>query len=372
MKVLGAVLGGALACLFALILLVGVVAGAGQVSDSLSNSGSCLTDAPAVTVDLTGLPTQVGAFGTDQLVGAAEIMRAGQDAGVPVRGQTIGVMTSIGESTLTAVEHGDLAGPDSIGWFQQRNPWGPRDVRLDAYGSATMFFTGGQGGQDGLLDILGWESMTPTAAAHAVQRNADPYHYAKSWDDAVAIVEALAGAPVTGIAPGTGDQSCTNEAPGAVVPAGAWTTPVDAPVTSEFGPRWGTMHNGMDFGAPCKTPIWSAADGVVILAAKGNRPPATGYGTLVAVDHGGGIVTRYAHAANEDVLVPVGEQVRAGEQITRVGTYGDSIGCHLHFEVQSNGLFVDPRPFLTQRSISLAALFAPPSPPAQRDLTLAA
>ena len=262
-------------------------------------------------------------------------------------------MASLGESGLTAVERGDAVGPDSLGWFQQRAPWGSREKRLDAYASATMFFTGGDGGQSGLLDVSMWETMSPTAAAHAVQRNADPNYYTRFWDPAVAVVGALAGVQVD-IAPGTGDQVCTAEPPGQLpVADGAWVKPTAGPVTSGFGMRWGAMHNGLDFGAPCGTPVYAAAAGTVVLVAKNNVSPATGYGTLVGIDHGGGLVTRYAHAANQDVLVQVGQVVKAGEQVTRVGTYGNSTGCHLHFEVQQGGRFVDPAPILRTRGVPL-------------------
>jgi murein DD-endopeptidase MepM/ murein hydrolase activator NlpD len=99
--------------------------------------------------------------------------------------------------------------------------------------------------------------------------------------------------------------------------------------------------------------VVAANSGVVILVAKNNLPPATGYGTLVAIDHGGGIVTRYAHAFNEDVLVTVGQQVTSGQPITRVGTYGDSTGCHLHTEVQRDGQFIDPEPFYASVGVQL-------------------
>lgn len=353
MKGVAAVLAGAMAALLGLVLLVAVVVGGGEVAST--TGGSCASSAPAVTVDLAGLPTSVAGFSGEQLAGAAKIMQAGKDAGLDARGQTIGVMTSIGESTLTAVDHGDLAGPDSLGWFQQRDPWGPREVRLDAYGSATMFFTGGQGGQEGLLDIGGWETMTPTAAAHAVQRNADPFYYTKFWSPAVSIVTALAGVPVESI--GTGDggaQVCTDQPPGSIVVNGPWGRPNAGPITSGFGMRWGAMHKGLDFGGPCKSPNYAASAGTVILVAKNNVSPATGYGTLIAIDHGGGVVTRYAHAANEDVLVTVGQHVEAGDQVSRAGTYGESTGCHLHMEVQVDGQFVDPEKFLTQHDVALA------------------
>ena len=68
---------------------------------------------------------------------------------------------------------------------------------------------------------------------------------------------------------------------------------------------------------------------------------------------GGGTVTRYAHMYPPDVLVSVGDQVPAGAQIARVGSYGDSTGCHLHFEVLVDGAFTDPAPFMTSRGVPL-------------------
>jgi hypothetical protein len=312
------------------------------------------TGGAAVGVTTGPLPAAVAGYKADpSLTGAAAIMQAAKDAGLDQRAQTIGVMTAMGESSLTPVDHGDAVGPDSLGWFQQRDPWGPREARLDAYRSATMFFTGGQGGQPGLADIPGWEAMTPTAAAHAVQRNADPYYYTKFWDAAVAVVAALADVPVT-VTPGTGGQVCTDQPPGQLpVAPGAWVRPNAGALSSGYGPRWGTFHYGQDFAAPCGSPNYAAHDGTVVLVAYNNAPPATGYGTLVAIEHGGGVVTRYAHAYNQDVLVHVGDRVKAGQEITRVGSYGDSTGCHLHFEVQINGQFTDPAVFLREHGVPL-------------------
>lgn len=144
----------------------------------------------AGSVDAANLPVQrIGAYGPEQLANAASIINAGKAMGMSVRDQTIGVMTAIGESSLTVADHGDTAGPDSRGLFQQRanGAWGSLADRMDPTTSATSFFTA-------LSRVSGRDSTEPTLVAHAVQRNADPQHYAKSWDDAVAIVTRLTGA----------------------------------------------------------------------------------------------------------------------------------------------------------------------------------
>jgi len=140
-------------------------------------------------VDPTTLRVQqVGTYGSEQLTNAAAIIKAGQALGLSVRDQTIGVMTAIGESSLRVVDHGDAAGPDSRGLFQQRanGAWGSYADRMNPTTSATSFFTA-------LAGIQGRDSVSPTIVAHTVQRNADPQHYAKYWDDAVAIVSGLTG-----------------------------------------------------------------------------------------------------------------------------------------------------------------------------------
>ena len=82
----------------------------------------------------------------------------------------------------------------------------------------------------------------------------------------------------------------------------------------------------MDIGARANTPFSAAAAGVVTHAG-----PAGDYGLLVTVDHGGGLTTRYAHA--NELNVKIGHQVKAGEQLGKVGTTGSTTGPHLHFEV---------------------------------------
>ena len=101
----------------------------------------------------------------------------------------------------------------------------------------------------------------------------------------------------------------------------------------------GAMHAGLDFKGPVGTPILAAAPGRV--ARVGWQG---GYGQTIEIDHGQGIMTRYAHLSGYDSKV--GDVVTAGEQIGRMGSTGRSTGSHLHFEVRINGVAVNPRRFL--------------------------
>ena len=112
-------------------------------------------------------------------------------------------------------------------------------------------------------------------------------------------------------------------------------------VSSPYGLRFnGTeFHQGIDIAADMGTPIVATADGVVTAAGWNG-----GYGNMVDVDHGGGIVTRYGHASA--VAVTVGQQVRRGEVIAYVGSTGRSTGPHVHSEVRVDGQPVNPAGYL--------------------------
>ncbi|GIX31129.1 MAG: peptidase [Porticoccaceae bacterium] len=102
------------------------------------------------------------------------------------------------------------------------------------------------------------------------------------------------------------------------------------PFTGE--PAW---HGGLDFAGPPGAPVVAVGPGVVRFA--GAQP---GYGNLVEIDHGGGLVTRYAHA--ERLAVEAGDWVRRGQVIATLGATGRATGPHLHFEVYEHGRAVDP------------------------------
>jgi murein DD-endopeptidase MepM/ murein hydrolase activator NlpD len=103
-------------------------------------------------------------------------------------------------------------------------------------------------------------------------------------------------------------------------------------------------HEGIDISAPMGTPIVAPAAGLVIDV--GREP---GYGLQLRIDHGYGVVTRYAHCSK--VLVRVGQRVRRGDTIALVGNSGISTSPHLHYEVAVNGRTLDPRWFIFPETI---------------------
>ena len=100
------------------------------------------------------------------------------------------------------------------------------------------------------------------------------------------------------------------------------------------------LHTGLDFQSEPGTPILAAAGGVVVAA---EVHPA--YGNMVEVDHGNELITRYAHASR--LHVKKGDLVKRGQKVAEVGSSGRSTGPHLHFEVMVQGVYQDPRKFLT-------------------------
>ncbi|HYY44106.1 MAG TPA: peptidoglycan DD-metalloendopeptidase family protein [Actinomycetota bacterium] len=115
--------------------------------------------------------------------------------------------------------------------------------------------------------------------------------------------------------------------------------PLNGPVTSPYGPRWGSFHPGVDIDSYTGQPFYAAKGGRVITAGG-----ISGYGNAVVIDHGGGVSTLYGHASA--LKVSVGEQVRQGQVIGLVGCTGYCTGDHLHFEVRINGNPVNPMPYL--------------------------
>ena len=114
--------------------------------------------------------------------------------------------------------------------------------------------------------------------------------------------------------------------------------PVNGPVVSPFGMRWGRLHAGIDIGCGYGAPIHAAASGTVIFAGY-----MGGYGNFVIIDHGGGMATAYAHQSS---IAVGGGSVSQGQVIGYVGSTGHSFGPHLHFEVRINGSPVDPLGYL--------------------------
>lgn len=115
--------------------------------------------------------------------------------------------------------------------------------------------------------------------------------------------------------------------------------PADGRISSPYGQRWGRPHQGIDIPLPTGTPIKAARDGVVA-----HSGTLSDYGKLVEIDHGDGLVTRYAHCSV--LAVSAGETVSAGQVIAFAGSTGRSTASHLHFEVLINGVAHNPTKFL--------------------------
>lgn len=111
------------------------------------------------------------------------------------------------------------------------------------------------------------------------------------------------------------------------------------------------FHEGIDFAAPTGTPIVAAAGGVVIAAEY--HPE---FGNMLEIDHGGDIITRYAHTSK--IYVKLGDIVRRGQHVADIGSTGRSTGSHLHFEVRVKGIAQNPHKFLSAgaNQAALAAL----------------
>jgi len=118
--------------------------------------------------------------------------------------------------------------------------------------------------------------------------------------------------------------------------------PTTGVVSSPYGLRWGgtDFHPGMDIANDMGTPIVATADGVVEYAGWNSG----GYGNMVDINHGNGIMTRYGHASQ--VVVSAGQQVKRGQLIAYMGSTGFSTGPHVHYEVHVNGNRVNPISYL--------------------------
>lgn len=131
----------------------------------------------------------------------------------------------------------------------------------------------------------------------------------------------------------------------AVAPTPSVVRPTTGTFTSGYGPRWGTMHNGIDIANSIGTPIYAVMDGTVI-----NSGPASGYGQWIRIKHDDGSMSVYGHM--ETLNVSVGQRVSAGQHIAGMGNRGFSTGSHLHFEIHPAGSGpVDPVTWFAKHGI---------------------
>ena len=136
----------------------------------------------------------------------------------------------------------------------------------------------------------------------------------------------------------TGSTSFTGST-GAGISAAGLIWPVQRPIASPFGWRWGRMHEGLDIAVPTGVPIHAAASGIVTYAGW-----MQGYGNLVVIQHSGSLATAYGHQSQ--LGSHVGEFVQQGQVIGFVGCTGHCFGPHVHFETRVGGQAVDPMRYL--------------------------
>jgi hypothetical protein len=306
-------IGGAAVLAIPLILVGTLIAGILLIFGPAQLAGACGLGA---TVDPTQIPKDaVAGYSGDQLANAAYIMNAASSLGLDLAAQILGVMTAMGESSLRIVDHGDTAGPDSRGLFQQRDngAWGSLADRMDPTISATNFFKA-------LERVDGWEALPPTIAAHRVQANADPYHYEKFYPAAATVVGTLAGKGVTVCQSGylvfplnPGYQMSSNYGPRAFVTEGA--------------SLWHAGDDLQHYPNPCHDPVFAITDGTVTYLA----------GYQLSIKSPDGYTVSYLHMYLNEVLVKVGDQVTAGQQVGATGSNGPSTGCHLHLGISVVG-----------------------------------
>lgn len=273
-------------------------------------------DAAEATPGPCGGQGSLAGLGPDYQTIVLAAVGVAKELGIPERGWLVIVAAGIQESRLTNVDHGDSAGPDSRGWLQQRDSWGPIEVRMNPEGAARLFF-------ERLVAVEGWESLPVAQAAQAVQHSAYPSLYAK-W-------EGLAGDVLGEVAGLTCDQG--------VVMAGGYALPLPK---TDIHPPLAEHHNGLpavDLPAPEGTPIYTITAGTVVYTSPGD---ACGLGMEIVEADG----TRWMYCHSSQRLAADGSTVNVGDQIAAVGSTGHSTGNHLHIQILAAGQPRCPQPFL--------------------------
>lgn len=255
-----------------LLLAVPILAvSAGSASASCSTSDAQTVDASAVAVQVKAILDD-GAKGTvsvpglddpaEQLPNAKTIQATGVAMNIPVRGQVVALATALQESGLRNLTYGDR---DSLGLFQQRpsQGWGTANEILDPVYASTKFY-------EALEKVSGWQSLSITQAAQAVQRSGFRDAYAK-WEPLAsalqqAIEPLLTNSDSTSASAGTSNTSptaagrCTSDGDGTdfgTIPAGAvpagYKIPTDAPVKVQKAIRWalGQLDTPYQWGGSC-------------------------------------------------------------------------------------------------------------------------
>lgn len=307
-----------------LVLLIGMQSETGRCTPTPVSTTPSASIGP-IPPDLTA-----AGFTGDQLENARIIASVAATRGLGPDGAIVGITAAIGESSLVNLTYGDfetsgVRNPDgtpttSIGLFQQQDPWGPREVRMDPAGAAGLFF-------DRLEGVTGWEDMSVTRAIHTVQGNLDPQHYAAYEPEARTVYNTIA--PFIGALPVTCAQGVSN---------GVVAVPLDPGfiMSDTFGPRavptagassWHPAYDLINPGNACGAPIYASAAGTITSAAN----------SWLGITTDAGETIYYLHSPVSSYLVRVGDRVTPGQHIAAVGNEGPSTGCHLDIRIDKTG-----------------------------------
>ncbi len=211
---------------FWIFVLLALIVAAAAVASHKSSTFSTAGCGPA---SVSGASSSIS---DEQNANALAIAGVAIGLGLGERGALVGITTALTESTLVNVGYGDTMSngqmSSSRGLFQQLDAWGPLADRLDPTKAATMFYTGGQSGQSGLMDIPGWQQMSVPQAAQAVEQSqfADGSNYAANLELAQVITTAI-------MSGGSTAPSCSTTPIGNVIVNGVAVTVPDDPYVDE-------------------------------------------------------------------------------------------------------------------------------------------
>jgi murein DD-endopeptidase MepM/ murein hydrolase activator NlpD len=194
-----------------------------------------------------------------------------------------------------------------------------------------------------------WTAVTPAAATASAQTvdGAARQGPAQVGPSVLAVSRDVGAAALAQLSKGTRLAS-ERAARAAEARRPLTVSPTTGTITSGFGARWGTNHDGVDIANSIGTPVLAVTDGVVLQSG-----PASGFGLWVRVRQDDGTIGIYGHI-NES-FVAAGQEVSAGQEIATVGNRGVSTGPHLHYGVQTtSGAALDPLPWLGDRGVSIS------------------
>ena len=143
-------------------------------------------------------------------------------------------------------------------------------------------------------------------------------------------IQLVVPAPRTNVIPAQ-SRVATGSSYGSEQIAANFVWPTRGTLSSNYGRRWGRMHQGIDIAGPIGTPVVAAADGVIVASSY----QGGGYGNVIDIQHSDGSLTRYGH--NNRLIASVGQAVKQGQHVADMGNTGRSTGPHLHFEIHPGG-----------------------------------